>query len=345
MRLADDVVPQAEIVWCEAELLKRLRDFLRVEDAHHQLFAKGRRHSRQTQFDLLTVRYLGAHAAILRTAFVGDIHAAERLDTAGDGANHGSRQLMDEMQYAIDAKADITLLAAWLDMDIAGALLKGVLQQPVDQMHDVSVVGVRFADSAEFGQLLEIIDQAARGEAALAGCAGDRPADAIKLAQKAFDVARVGQHARDLALKYTRDFRFPFVGERFAGGDSHFLLCHQYRQELKARGIGLRDQRGDRFDVDLEWVDTEIIHRAGGRHQPCDVLQGQRFAVCAACAQAEVGELHEGMAVVLEVDRFLDLLGLGGGQNALLLQQTNGQLQGERGARAGRFGTGRHEAS
>ena len=163
--------------------------------------------------------------------------------------------------------------------------------------------------------------------------------------QIAFNIARVGQHAPDLALQHACDFDFPFVGEGFTGGDSHFLFRHQHRQKLKARGISLRDQGGDRLDVDLERVDTEIIHGAGCRHQPRDVLQGQRFAVCAAGTQAEIGELHEGMAVILEVDRFLDLLGLGGGQSVLFLQQTNSQLQGERSACAGRFETGRHEAS
>ncbi len=60
------------------------------------------------------------------------------------------------MQHAVDAKAYGALLAARLDMDIAGTLLEGVLEQPVDDVDDVRVVGVRLlVAGAEVQQLFE----------------------------------------------------------------------------------------------------------------------------------------------------------------------------------------------
>ncbi|MNE24215.1 hypothetical protein D3C80_1174990 [compost metagenome] len=55
----------------------------------------------------------------------------------GDPGGEG----IDGVQQAIDAVAQLALFAAWFQVDIAGALLDGVLQQPVDDMHDVRVVG------------------------------------------------------------------------------------------------------------------------------------------------------------------------------------------------------------
>ncbi|MNS47366.1 hypothetical protein D3C71_731280 [compost metagenome] len=67
------------------------------------------------------------------------------------------RELVDVVQHAVDAKTHCALLAPGLDVDIAGALLKGVLEQPVDDVDDVRVVGVRFlVAGAKVEQLLEV---------------------------------------------------------------------------------------------------------------------------------------------------------------------------------------------
>jgi hypothetical protein len=49
------------------------------------------------------------------------------------------------MQHAVDAEAHQAHVAPRLDVDVAGALLEGVLPQPVDDVDDVAVVGVELA--------------------------------------------------------------------------------------------------------------------------------------------------------------------------------------------------------
>ena len=82
---------------------------------------------------------------------------AEDLDAAGHRRQHRGRDLVDLVQHAVDAEAHDALLAPRLDVDVARALLEGVLPQPVDHAHDVRVVGVELlVGLAELDQLLEV---------------------------------------------------------------------------------------------------------------------------------------------------------------------------------------------
>ena len=60
------------------------------------------------------------------------------------------------MQDAVDAETDHRQLAPRLDVNIRRALLEGILQEPVDDIDDVLVVGIELTvGAAEFNQLLE----------------------------------------------------------------------------------------------------------------------------------------------------------------------------------------------
>jgi hypothetical protein len=60
------------------------------------------------------------------------------------------------VQHAVDAKADHALLAPGLQVDVAGALVKRVLPQPVHHLHHALVVGVELlVGLAQLDQLLE----------------------------------------------------------------------------------------------------------------------------------------------------------------------------------------------
>ena len=98
------------------------------------------------------------------------------------------------MQDAVNAKAHHALLAPRLEVNVAGALCVGVLQQPVDHAHDMLLVGIDgLAGLAEFDQLLEIVD--ARFVIRILVGALDRLGQREKLAGVARDVCRVGHHA------------------------------------------------------------------------------------------------------------------------------------------------------
>ena len=102
----------------------------------------------------------GLDAAILRAALLDHVHASEDLDAAGHGRQHRRGNLVDLVQDAVDAEAHVAGVPPRLDVDVAGALLECVLQQPVDDMDDVAVVGVELAGCAQLDQLLEVGDLA-----------------------------------------------------------------------------------------------------------------------------------------------------------------------------------------
>ncbi len=112
------------------------------------------------------------------------------------------------MQHPVDAKAHDALFAARLDVNITGTLLEGVLEQPVDDIDDVRVVGVRLLIAgAELEQLFEVAHVAHF----LLGGAGtaDRFGQPEKLHRHALDVCRVGDHTFDLQLEHVRQVGFP----------------------------------------------------------------------------------------------------------------------------------------
>ena len=71
-------------------------------------------------------------------------------------AHDAHRDLVDLVQHAVDAKTHDAHFAPRLDVDVAGALLEGVLPEPVDDVDDVLVVGVELlVGAAELDELLE----------------------------------------------------------------------------------------------------------------------------------------------------------------------------------------------
>ena len=92
-------------------------------------------------------------------------------------------------------------------MDVGRALLEGVLQQPVDDVHHVAVVGADLAGLAQFEQLLEVEQRA--GVTVTLGIARqlDRALHAVELAEVAIDLDRVGDHAMHVAAQHLRQIR------------------------------------------------------------------------------------------------------------------------------------------
>jgi hypothetical protein len=123
-----------------AELAEFLDHDVRVEDAHDDLLAERGRHARQTQLDFATALRARLDAAVLRAALLGDVHAAEDLDARGHRGHHRRRQLEHLVHDAVDAEAHVAHVAARFEVDVRRALLERVLQQPVDDVHDMAIV-------------------------------------------------------------------------------------------------------------------------------------------------------------------------------------------------------------
>ena len=68
--------------------------------------------------------------------FSGDVEPAHDLEPVGDGAVHRLGDAVDRVEHAVDPHADDGLLAPRLDVDVAGALLEGVVEQVLDRRDD-----------------------------------------------------------------------------------------------------------------------------------------------------------------------------------------------------------------
>ncbi len=203
---------------------------VRVEDTHHHLLAKRGGHGRNAQLHLAARRRAGLDAAILRPALLGHVHAREDLDARGDGRHHRRWQLEYLVHHAVDAETHPASVAARLQVDVRGALLERVLQQPIDDMHDVAIVGTDFAALAQLHQLLEVED----GGRVVAGALGvlrqlDRALDTVELQQVAIDVQRIGHHAPHVSPNHLGQVLGPGGVERFAGGERHLARSRHPR--------------------------------------------------------------------------------------------------------------------
>ncbi|MNJ60149.1 hypothetical protein D3C77_558630 [compost metagenome] len=99
-----------------------------IEDAQHQLFTEGGGQGRQAQFDFVASGQPGFDSTVLGAPLFSDIHAGKGFQAADDGQGYLGRELIHRVQQAVDAKAQVTLVASGLQMDITGALIERVLQ-------------------------------------------------------------------------------------------------------------------------------------------------------------------------------------------------------------------------
>jgi hypothetical protein len=131
----DLLLPDVSVHLVEAELLELDVDGLGVEDTHDRLLAVAVGEGGHTQVELAAL-HGAADAAVLRHAALGDVQVRHDLQAAGDGGGHARRGVHHLEQLAVDAEADLELLLAGLDVDVAGALLDGGLDDVVDVADD-----------------------------------------------------------------------------------------------------------------------------------------------------------------------------------------------------------------
>ena len=75
-------------------------------------------------------------ATVLRDPALGDVEVREDLDARRERRLHLHRRLHDLLQRAVDPVAHPDFLLVRLDVDIGHALLDGVREQAVDELHD-----------------------------------------------------------------------------------------------------------------------------------------------------------------------------------------------------------------
>ncbi|MNX75262.1 hypothetical protein D3C86_1067280 [compost metagenome] len=302
----DQLLPALRVVLREAQRVEVLHRGVGVEDAHHHLLAEGGRQGRQAHFDFVAAHVAGLDAAVERAALLDHVHAAQQLDARDHRVHHAHGHLVGGVQDAVDAKADHALLAARLQVDVAGALVEGVLPQPVDHLHHALVIGVELLVAlAQFDQLLE-----ARAAGVAAGLlrGAHRLGEREELGRVALDVRRVGHHAAHGALGLALDLGDPVDEERFGRGHHHLVRQHLHGQHLVALGVAGAHGVGHLAHVDLERIDAQV-GQAGAAGEPLrERLEVERLAVGLA-RHGHVGQAHQ---------RRLAALGLGAARDGAL---------------------------
>ena len=192
------------------------------------------------------------------------------------------------MQHAVDTKAYATLLAARFDMDIAGALLEGVLQQPIDDAHNVRVVGVRFlVCGAKVEQVLDA--GSGPGDFQLAG-AVDRTGDIEKLPAQVADAFRAGDYPLDLPFEDVGQVALPAAYKRLRTGHRHAVGIHRDCKYAVALGKCCRHQGGNVGCINAHRVDAQVGLASIGGQPLAQPFQLQHLARLARVGQPAAGD-------------------------------------------------------
>ena len=231
VRLVSPVVPQRSLFTREAKVGKILHQNFGIEDPHHQLLAKCRRHGGKPQLDLFAILAHRLDAAILGPALFHHVHAPEQLDAVSDGVGNGSGKLIDLVQHAVDAKAHQADFAARLQMDVAGALLESVLEQPIHQCNDVLFIGIQILVLAQLHQLLEILHSDGLTRSRLVGEL-HRIGKIVNFRQVVIDIGRVDHHQLDFQVEDAFQIRDPVGDIRLGCGDGHLMFADFDRHDL-----------------------------------------------------------------------------------------------------------------
>ena len=255
MGLFEQRLPTFGVVRGKAQGVKVFDRVFGVKNAHHHFFAKGGGQRGQAHFNLVALGVAGFDAAVLRAAPLNDIHAGQNLDARGHGQHDRWRQLVDRVQHAVNAKADHALFTPGLEVDVAGAHVKGVLPQPVHHHHHALVVGVELL--VGFAQFYQLLKAHARLVAVFQG-GTHRVRQGIKLGGVARNVLRVGQHQPHPAARLAFHLGQPVGGEGLAGGHHNLCGAHGHWQHFVALGVGGGKGLGHLAYIDLERVNAQI---------------------------------------------------------------------------------------
>ena len=134
MRLGDQLVHHAHVLLAHAKAAKVERQRTLVQDSHHHALAVDGGHGAHAEVHLATFVAQG-DVTVLRHIALGDVHLRHDLDAADDRGLQvlGRAGLLD--QHAVHAVLHLQFALEGLDVDVAGALLDGLEDHQVHQVH------------------------------------------------------------------------------------------------------------------------------------------------------------------------------------------------------------------
>ena len=186
------------------------------------------------------------------------------------------------MEYTIDAETDVAYVAARLQMNITGALIESVLQQPIHDVDDVFVVGIRRLGFTQFQHGFQVLHHAG-AFMRLPGTV-DRVGQLIKLNPVTLDITGSGQHPLYLPAGDVFHIADPAFNQRLSAGYHDGICADLYCQNAvplrKSVGHHIRNGR----HVHIQRVDLHEFHVVLTR-QPFD----QRVFIQHPAALAGIG--------------------------------------------------------
>ena len=290
VRTLDQLFPTLRIMGAEAQRIQIFDRVLRVKDTHHHLLAKRGGQGGQTHFHFFTTRVAGLDTTIERAALFHHIHAPQQLDARHHGVQHAHGHLIDRVQHTVDTKADHALLAAWLQVNITGALIEGVLPQPVHHLDHALVVGIELLIA--FAQLHQLLKAGGTGCATgfLGGSHG--LSQCKKLNRKALDVERVRHHTAHRAACLALNFADPVGNKRLSRGNHHLLGRYLHGQHFVALGVAGTHDLAHTPHIYTQRVDAQIGQTAALRQILRQRFNVQRLAGLGT-HHAHIGQPHQ----------------------------------------------------
>ena len=243
-------VPAFPVFLGKSQLFVGLQQHFRIKNPQHHFFTKRRWHGGQSQFHFAVVRLSGFDTAVLGTALFRHVQPAENLQATGNGHADLVRKFVDVVQHPVDAKAHLGNIAPRFNVDIRCALIKGILQQPVNNLDHMLVVGIRVFAGPKVQQLLEVLGAGGIGRIVAAGLA-DGARQLIELDGVTADILGVGDHAADVFSDRLAQVAFPVTFEGLGAGDQHFILADFNRKNAVSLSKGIGHHPGNRGCVYL----------------------------------------------------------------------------------------------
>ncbi len=241
----------------KAQRIQILDRVVRIKNTHHHFFTEGGGQGRYPHFDFVAAWIARLDTAIQGAALLDHIHAPEQFDTGRHRIEHAHRHLVDLVQHTIDAKAYDALLAPWLQVDVTGTLIKGVLPQPVHHHHHALVIGIEL--SVGLAQLHQLLEAGTIVGTRLVGRL-DGLGQGIELCGVPMHLLRAGQHTAHRAFGLALDLGHPIHHKRLRCGHRNLMGVDHYRQYTVPLRIDCAHGIGHLAHIYFQRVNAQVIH-------------------------------------------------------------------------------------
>ncbi len=187
-----------------------------------------------------------------------DVELAHDLEARDDGVLQLDGRLHHLVEHAVDAEADPEVLLVGLDVDVGGALLDGVEQDEVHQLHDRCFPGALLQVDHVAVALVVVDDRDLRVVEALHEVLVRGPLLGVVALDGLLDGRLGGDHRLDVVAGVELDVVDGEDVRRIAHGDDERAAGAVHRHHLVLLGDGLGDE------LDDLGVDVEVLQVDGG---------------------------------------------------------------------------------